>query len=487
MGNIKEIIINPITRLEGHGKISIFLDDNNEVDKAYFQVPELRGFEEFAKGRLCEDMPQITSRICGVCPSAHHMASTKALDDLYKVTPTRPAKLIRELFYNLFMFEDHLLHFYILSAPDFILGNADKATRNILGLVDKVGIETGKKLIDIRKQARNLMKKIGGKPVHPVLGLPGGVAKQISKELRDEIKDFSKNAVEFSLFSLELFNNVVLNNEENKNLILSDIFYHETNYMGLVDENNKVNFYDGKLKIIDTKANEIEKFSVSEYQDILAEHVEDWSYIKFPYLKKKGWKGFIDGEDTSLIRVAPLARLNVSDGMSTAKSQEEYEKLFDTIKTRPINNTLAIHWARLVEVVNAAENIERIAYEDELCSDDIRNMELNTPNIGIGVVEAPRGTLIHHYETDENGIITKANLLVATLFNSAPICMSVEKAAKGLIKNAQYDDTILNQIEMAFRAYDPCLSCATHNLPGKMNLQLDIYDKNKELIDKTFI
>ena len=485
--NTKEITINPITRLEGHGKITIMLNDEGNVDRAFFQVPELRGFEAFCLGRPAEDMPQITSRICGVCPSAHHMASTKALDSLYNVEPTPTAKAIREIFYNLFVFEDHALHFYILGGPDFIVGlDAPPEKRNILGVAEKVGLEVTKNVIKIRERARNLMAGMGGKPIHPVLGIPGGVSKRVTEEMKNEIKAFSKDAIEFSVFSLKVFEKVVLENNQYMDLILSDVYYGETNYMGMVDNENKVNFYDGTMRIVDPEGNEIEKFNAVNYDNIVSEHVEEWSYIKFPYLKKIGWKGFVDGKDSGLVRVAPLARLNAADSMATPLAQQEYQKMYETFKTKPVHNTLALHWARLIEMLYAVERVYELSEFDDLCSDDTRNMNLDTPNEGVGIVEAPRGTLIHHYATDEKGLLTGVNMIVATLFNSAPICMSIENAAKKLIKNGEVNDELLNKVEMAFRAYDPCLSCATHNLPGKPLFELEFMNSQGKIIEKVY-
>lgn len=474
-----KITIDPITRLEGHGKIDIFLDDNGDVERAFLQVPELRGFEKFSEGRLAEEMPQITSRICGVCPGAHHMASTKALDSLFKVEPTEPAKLIRELFYNLHMFEDHVLHFYILAGPDFIVGpDAEKKDRNVLGVINTVGVDTGKKVIEIRKRTRDLMSEIGGKAVHPVLGLPGGVAKRITKETRDKLKELAEDAVEFAGFTIDTFHKLVLDNKDYMDLILSDIYYHETYYMGMVDGNNRVNFYDGKIRVNDPDGEELLKFSPEKYLDVIGEHVEKWSYIKFPFLKKIGWNGFTDGRESGIYRVAPLARLNVSEGMATPLADQEYNTMYKTFDKKPVHNSLAIHWARLIETMYAAERIKELSCMEEICSDNIRNMDLQEPSEGVGIVEAPRGTLIHHYKTDKKGIITGCNLIVASLGNSAAMCMSVERAAKKIIKGGIADDSLLNMVEMAFRAYDPCLGCATHSLPGKMPLVINLKNKS---------
>ncbi len=479
----RTITIDPITRLEGHGKISIFLDDAGEVERAVFQIPELRGFEAFCVGRPAEEMPQITSRICGVCPTAHHMASTRTLDSLYGVEPTPTAHAIRELFYSLFTFEDHTLHFYFLGGPDFIVGpQAPAAARNVLGVIDTVGLEAGKAVIDIRERARAFMKEIGGKPIHPVLGLPGGVAKAVTEETREELSAFAKDAVGFAQFTLQAFNDVVLGNQAYVDLILSDVYYDETHYMGLVDADKKLNLYRGQLRVVDPAGGEQALFDVADYTDHLAEHVEEWSYIKFPFLRQVGWKGFVGGPDSGVVRVAPLARVNAAEGMATPLAQAEYERMFSTLGGKPSHHTLALHWARLVELLYAAERIGELAAAEELTAPETRNMDLQTPKVGIGVVEAPRGTLIHHYETDERGVIERANLLVATLFNSAPICMSVEKAAKKLIHGGEVSDGLLNQVEMAFRAYDPCFSCATHTLPGQMPLEVVLRDRAGEVV-----
>jgi len=478
-----KITIDPITRLEGHGKIDIFLNDSGNVEKAYLQVPELRGFERFAQGRPAEDMPQITSRICGVCPTAHHMASAKTLDDLYKVNPPIAAKKIRELIYNIFFIEDHALHFFYLAGPDFVVGpKAPKAERNILGVLGKVGIETGKEVIAMRRQLRELMALVAGKAIHPVFGLPGGISKGIAKEDQQKFIDVSNRAVEFGQFSLKLFNDVVLKNPQYVDYITSDIYTHRTYYMGLVDANNKSNYYEGKLRIVKPDGSEFLKITGAEYLAHIGEHVESWSYIKFPFLKDIGWKGFVDGPDSGIFAVAPLARLNASEGMATPLAQEAYEQFYQVLGKKPVHFTLANSWARLVELLYSAERMRELASDPDIVSPDIHTIPTKIPIEGIGVVEAPRGTLIHHYKTDERGIITSANLIVATQNNAARIALSIDKAAKGLISKGNVDDGILNMIEMAFRAYDPCHGCATHALPGQMPLVVSVYDYQRNLV-----
>jgi F420-non-reducing hydrogenase large subunit len=480
---MKKITIDPITRLEGHGKIEVFLNDQGNCERACLQIPELRGFEKFSEGRAAEEMPRITTMICGVCPTAHHMASTKALDDLFKVEPTTAAKKIRELMYSAFTAEDHILHFVFLGGPDFVVGpTAPAAERNVLGVIGKVGLEVGGKVIEMRKRMRNVLRIIGGKPVMPTAGLPGGVSKRITEEERKTIIEAGEYGVEFCQVALGLFGDVVLKNKAYVDLITGDVYAHKTYYMGLVDQNNKVNFYDGQLRVVDPDGKEYAKFKGQDYLDHIREHVEPWTYVRFSYLKNVGWKGFVDGKESGVFRVAPLARLNASDGMATPLAQEAYEKMYSTLGGKPVHSTLAFHWARLVEALYAAERTLELAKDPEITSDDIVNLPTETPKEGVGVVEAPRGTLIHHYQTDEKGILTKVNLIVATQNNSAAINMSVEKAAKALIKNGDVPDGILNMIEMAFRAYDPCHACATHSLPGRTPLELDVYDSKGTLV-----
>ena len=479
----KRITIDPITRLEGHGKIEIFLDDNGNVAKTYFQVPELRGFEAFCVGRPAEEMPRLTPKICGVCPTTHHICSTKALDDLFKVEPTPTAKKIRELMYSAFMLEDHTLHFFFLGGPDFVTGpSASPSERNILGVIAKVGIDNAKRVIKIRKACRDIITLIGGRVIHPVCGLPGGVSKPLTEDNRLMILEVAKNGVEFAQFALKVFSDVVLKNKDYVDLIAGDVYKHHTYYMGLVDKDNKVNFYDGDIRVVTPEGREFAKFRPGEYLDHISERVEPWSYTKFTYLKKVGWKGFIDGPDSGIYRVAPLARLNVSEGMATPLAQAEYEKMYSTLGGKPLHNTLAFHWARLIEVLYAAERLQELAMDKSITDTNVRNIPTATPTEGIGVVEAPRGTLIHHYKSDEKGLLTEVNLIVATVNNAAAICMSVDKAAKNLIRNGEVSDSLLNMVEMAFRAYDPCFACATHLIADNNSLGINVYNAKGDII-----
>jgi F420-non-reducing hydrogenase large subunit len=480
---MKKITIDPITRLEGHGKIDIFLNDAGEVANCYFQVPELRGFEKFAEGRLAEDMPQITQRICGVCPEAHHMAATKTLDDLFHVDPPSPAKKLRELFYSSFYVTDHTTHFYILAGPDFVIGpEAPVAERNILGVIAKVGLELGGAVIKTRMQNHRIIHMLGGRAVHPVFGLPGGISKGLNKEERKEVEQIAKDSVEFAKLSLKVFDDVVLKNKEYLDMILSDAYTHHTYYMGLVDEKNRVNFYDGKVRVVDPDGKEYVKYAPREYLEHIAEHVEPWTYVKMPYLKKVGWNGFVDGKDSGVFRATPLSRLNAADGMATPLAQAEYERFYSTLGGKPVHQTLATHWARLVELLYAAERLLELSQDPEITSPSIRTIPTATPDEGVGIVEAPRGTLTHHYITDEKGIIKKANLIVATVNNAAPINMSIKKAAMALIKpGKEITEGLLNRIEMAWRPYDPCWGCATHALSGRSSIPIYLYNSRGNL------
>ncbi len=483
---MKRVSIDPITRLEGHGKITLFLDDEGNVENAYLQIPELRGFEKFVEGLPIEEVSRIVSRICGVCPAAHHMASGKAVDAVYNVKPPASAVKLRELYYMAHFIHSHAAHFYALAAPDFVVGpDAPPEKRNILGLIEKVGLEIGSEVIRQRAISQEIQIIVGGRSTHPVWNVPGGVSKFLSKEDREKIKPMADDQVKFGEFGLKLFEDVVLKNRDYLDIVVGDGYELVTNYMGLVDENNRVNFYDGKVRVVDTEGRELFKYSETEYLEYIAEHVEPYSYLKYPYLKQYGWDGFKEGPGTSIYQVAPLARLNAADGMATPKAQAEYEKMFETLGGKPVHKLLAHHWARLIEVLYSAERLVELVNDDEILDPNVRVLPSTTPKEGISIIEAPRGTLTHHYWTDENGIITKANLVVGTTNNNAPISMAVKKAAQKFInKEGGIGQGLLNMVEMAFRLFDPCLSCATHSLPGQMPLAVEVKSSDGETLHK---
>ncbi len=482
---MKKISIDPVTRLEGHGRIDIFLNDAGDVANAYMVIPELRGFEKFAQGRRVEELTDITPRICGVCPEAHHMASTKACDNVFHVDPPPTAKKLRELFYSAFYVADHTTHFYILGGPDFVMGpDAPVAERNILGVIHKVGVEVGTKVIESRGKAMDIIGMLGGRKIHPTFGLPGGVSKKLVEEERKQIEATAKEEIEFALFTLQLFKDIVLANKTYLDMILSAPFTMPTYYMGMVDEKNKVNFYDGKIRVVDPEGKEFVKYNPADYLDVIAEKVEPWTYLKFPYLKKVGWKGIVGGKDSGLYQATPLSRLNASDGMATPRAQEAYEEMYKTLGGKPVHNLLATHWARLVELLYAAERLLELSTDPEITNPHVRNIPTEKPTEGVGVVEAPRGTLTHHYTTNERGIVTKANLVVGTTNNYGPISLAVKQVAQAVIQKGQdITEGMLNRVEMAFRLFDPCFGCATHTLPGQMPLKIVIKDQKGSVIE----
>jgi F420-non-reducing hydrogenase large subunit len=482
---MSRITIDPITRLEGHGRIEIFLDEGGGVRDVYFQVPELRGFEQFCVGRHAEDMPTITNRICGVCPEAHHMASVKALDALFEVDPPPAAHKVRELLYSAFFVTDHATHFYALGGPDFIVGpDAPPSERNLLGVVRKVGLEAGQKVIDCRKANHEVIKRIGGRAIHPAAGLPGGWSKSIPESDRPWLIEVARQNVEFARFSLAAFDTLVLGNPAYVDLITGDAYLHRTYYMGTVDAWNQVNFYDGRIRVVDPEGREFASYAPADYVSHVAERVEPWSYLKFPYLKAVGWRGFEDGPTSGVYCATPLSRLNVSDRLATPLANAEFERFYETLGSRrvngryqPVHFRLATHWARLIELLYAAERMLELATDEEITSPEVRAMPSGaiSPDGGIGCVEAPRGTLIHHYEADARGVLTRVNLIVGTTNNHAPIAMSLKRAAQSIIRPGEpVGEGLLNRIEMAFRVYDPCLSCATHSMPGQMRLVVDL-------------
>ena len=482
---MQKISIDPVTRLEGHGKIDIFLDDQGNVANAYMVIPELRGFEKFAEGRPVEELPRITTQICGVCPEAHLMASAKAADAVYHVEVPPAGKKLRELFYSAFYVADHATHFYILGGPDFVVGpDAPAAERNILGVIAKVGVEIGMKVIQSRGKGMEIIKMLGGRSVHPVCAIPGGMSKAINEEERKQIETWARELVEFAQFTLKIFDQVVLGNPAYVDLIVNGPYTTPMYYMGLVDANNKVNFYDGKVRVVGPDGKELVKYAPADYLQHIAEKVVPWSYLKFPYLKAIGWKGLVAGKDSGVYMATPLSRLNASDGMATPLAQEQYERFYATLGGKPVHHTLATHWARCVELLYAAERLLELATDPDITNPVVRAIPTEKPTEGVGTVEAPRGTLTHHYITDEKGIVTKANLIVGTTNNYAPIAISVRQAAQGLIKNGKVNDGLLNMVEMAFRSYDPCFGCATHTLPGQMPLEVNIRGEDGEIVKR---
>ena len=400
--------------------------------------------------------------------------------------PPPAAKKLRELFYSAHYIHSHIAHFYALAAPDFVVGpQADPAKRNILGVIEKVGIPVAGEVLKHRALAQEIQIMISGRSTHPVWTLPGGVSKGITEEQRKDIVEKAKSCVAFAEFSLKLFADVVLQNKAYMDLVLSDVFELDTYWIGTVDQNNRVNFYHGDHRVVDQNGKEVFRYKDREYLNFIAEHVEPFSYLKFPFLKTIGWKGLVDGPSSGVYQATPLSRLNVADGMATPLAQAEYEKMYSAMGRKPVKKLLATHWARLIELLYAAERLLELAQDPEVASPGIRTLPTAVPDEGVGIVEAPRGILTHHYKTDRNGLVTEANIVVGTTNNHAPISLAIKQAARKLIEpGKEIGQGLLNMIEMAFRLYDPCFSCATHSLPGQMPLLVEVRDSAGRIVHR---
>jgi len=475
---MQTITIQPVSRIEGHAKVTIKLDDAGNVADTHVNVVETRGFERFGIGRAVEELPRITPRICGVCPWAHHLASAKACDAVFGVDIPPAAKKIRELAYMAHTIHSHVLHFFILSGPDFVMGpDADYMKRNVFGIV-AAAPDIAKKVVRARWLAQMMTQKLAGKAIHPDAAVPGGWSKPVLKDDVPGLKKDAQECLDFALFAIDF---------AKKNIFpkyldaVKTIAVINTGFLGTVDNNGALNLYDGKLRLMG-KDGKYEDFPVANYLDFISEHIEPWSYLKFPYAKKAGKFSMDLNNPVGIYRTNALARINVCDKMATPKAQAELEE-FRSQFGRPAQLTLLYHWARLIETVYAGERALELLNDPEITSPDIRKKVTPRAARGVGSVEAPRGTLIHDYETDAKGITTDVNIIVGTTHNNAAINMSVKQAAQSLIKGGKYDETLMNEVEMAIRAYDPCLSCATHQL-GRIALKIDILGPKDELIQE---
>ncbi len=449
MGQV--INIQPITRIEGHASISIQLDEQGNVQDSKVHVMALRGFEKFVEGKPAEELPRIVTRICGICPWQHHLASNKAVDRCFGVTPPPAGRKLRELMQTVAHAEDKVLHFFFLAAPDFVMGpDADYSVRNVMGIV-KAAPELAQRVVKMRYAAKMILENFAGKAIHPVAGVPGGFSKSMTEEERLEILSKMKEVLDFALYTIEFAKTQVFPKYLDE---VTNLGVIKTGFIGTVDPEGAVNFYDGKLRLMKPDGSYTD-FDSQDYCDHLAEHVEPYSMGKMPYARS--WnEGFsLDLENPKgIYRANTLARINVADKMATPKAQAELEEFREKFG-RPAQFTLLHHWARLIEEVYACEHAIELLEDPEITSPDVRAKVEPKAGRGVGCVEAPRGTLIHDYTTDENGLIKSANLIVGTTHNLGPINMSVNQAARMLIKGGVVDEACLNKIEMAVRAYDP--------------------------------
>jgi NAD-reducing hydrogenase large subunit len=466
----QKITIEPVTRIEGHAKVVIHMKDDGSVEHAYMHVNEFRGFEKFCEGRLYFEMPQITPRICGICPVSHHLASAKAGDGITGQTPPRPASLLRELMHMGQIIQSHGMHFFELAGPDLLLGfDANPEIRNVVGLIG-ANPELTVKAVMLRKFGQEIIKTLGGRRIHPVFAVPGGVNKALQRSERDQILKGVDTAIETLQVGLAIMKDWAGKNMED----INKFAVFPTGYFGMVTPENGLELYDGDIRLIDRNGKDLERFPGADYLNVISEHVEPWSYLKFPYYTKMGYP-------EGVYRVGPLGRLNIADKIDTPLANDEL-KIFKSLNdSKPVENTLYYHYARLIEGLFAAERVRVLCEDKDILSTEILNTRKNYTGHGVGVIEAPRGTLIHDYTADEHGKLLKVNLIVSTGHNNWAMSNAVDSVAKTYVHGPDVQEGMLNRVEAAIRAYDPCLSCSTHAV-GQMPIMVDIVGPDGELI-----
>lgn len=448
MSNV--ITIQPVTRIEGHTRIAVNLDDAGNVADVKVIGQNLRGFEKFCEGRPVEEMPRIVCHICGICPWAHHLASSKAGDGCFGVTPPPTAVKLRRLMQSIAYVSDKILHFYFLAAPDFVLGpDADYSVRNVVGIV-QAAPELAKQVVHMRHLGAQMLDAYAGRAIHPTFSVPGGVSKPMTEAERQRMLKPAQELLEFSKFTMKFAKENVFPKYLDAIKALGVI---KIGYLGTVRDDGALDFYDGKLRLMKPDGT-YDDFTYPQYIDYIGEAVMPWSYTKFPYAKKWGNLSLSLDNPVGVYRANCLARINVADKMATPLAQAELEE-FRAAFGRPAHLTLLYHYARLIELLQVAETMVELLNDPEITGKEVRAKVTPKAGSGVGCVEAPRGTLIHHYECDDNGMITNVNLIVGTTHNNAPINLSVHRTAKDFIKNGKYDQGILNRLEMAVRAYDP--------------------------------
>ncbi|MGE5222251.1 MAG: Ni/Fe hydrogenase subunit alpha [Omnitrophica WOR_2 bacterium] len=468
----QKITIEPVTRIEGHAKVTIHMNDNGRVDRAYLHVNEFRGFEKFCEGRMFFEMPSITPRICGICPVSHHLASAKAGDEITGAKHPHTAVLLRELMHMGQIIQSHGMHFFELAGPDLLLGfDSDPATRNVIGIIG-ANPELAVKAVRLRKIGQEIIRILGGRRVHPNFAVPGGVNKYLTTEERDTILSNTDEAIGTLQAGLKIMKGWAEANLED----IQKFAVFPTGYLGLVTPENSLELYDGNIRLIGANGNQLENFEGRDYLDYISEHTESWSYLKFPYYKKMEYP-------QGVYRVGPLGRLNIADQIDTPLANEEHQRFKAINSGRPVENTLYYHYARLIEALFAVERVKVLLDDPDILGKDILNTKKEIKGEGVGVIEAPRGTLIHHYWTDENGQLTRVNLIVSTGHNNWAMSNAVDSVAKTYITGPVVKEGLLNRVEAAIRAYDPCLSCSTHAV-GQMPIEIEMISPSGKLIRK---
>jgi NAD-reducing hydrogenase large subunit len=472
----KRVVIEPITRVEGHGKVSILLDENNKVTQARFHVVEFRGFERFIQGRPYWEIPVLVQRLCGICPVSHHLAAAKAMDKIVgvdKLTPT--AEKMRRLMHYGQMFQSHALHFFHLCSPDLLFGfDADPKIRNVIGVAIKYP-DLAVQGVMMRKYGQEIIKATAGKKIHGTGAIPGGINKNLSIAERDFFLKDLKQMLDWSKGALGIAKDYTVKNLEK----LKPFGSFDSNHLSLIRKDGAMDLYHGNLRAITADGKKIfDQVDYSKYVDYITEEVKSWSYMKFPFIKslgpQKGW-----------YRVGPLARLNTCDFIDTPLAEAARKEFMAVTNGKPNNITMAYHWARMIELLHSIEKIDELLHDKDLQGTDLV-VKGQRRNEGVGLIEAPRGTLFHHYKINDNDQIVMANLIVSTTHNNEPMNTAVRKVAADHIDGVpKITEGLLNHIEIAIRAYDPCLSCATHAM-GKMPLKVTLFDyQGNEIASKT--
>lgn len=475
----KKIVIDPVTRVEGHGRVTLHLDDYGNVHDAFFHIVEFRGFERFIQGHPYWEAPVLVQRLCGICPVSHHLAAAKAIDQLVGVDPqdlTPVSHAVRNLLHYGQVFQSHALHFFYLASPDLLFGmDAPVEKRNVVA-VAAAHRDLAKRGILMRKFGQEVIRAIAGKRIHGTSAVPGGVFKSLAREERDVfLKGEGLPSVDEMISWTSEVLTIIKDYHSKNKALLDDFAAFPSGHLGMVGDKGEMKLYHGKLRAIDAKgAVTLNDISTDDYRKYFAEGVEKWSYMKFPFIKSLG-------REHGWNRVGPLARLNVCESIPTPLAEKERTIFFEHTDGKVNNSTMFSHWARLIEMLHAAEVMRDLLNDDVLDSDDLV-VTGEKRHTGIGIIEAPRGTLTHHYEVDDKGMIERCNLIVSTTHNNEPMNRAVRWVAQHVIdKQGTITDGMLNQVEVAIRAYDPCLSCATQAL-GKMPLKVELYDHKDQLL-----
>ena len=468
----RRVVIEPVTRIEGHAKVTVHLDEQQRVRDARLHIVEFRGFERFVLDRPYWEIPVLVQRLCGICPVSHHLAAAKAMDRIVGVDRLPPtAEKIRRLMHHGQIFQSHALHFFHLASPDLLFGfDADPATRNIVGVAQRHP-ELALQGIGMRRFGQQIIEATAGKRIHGTGAIPGGVNKSLSSAERDSLRSQVATMLQWARKAVQIARDYTLDHLEE----LRDFGSFDSNHLALVDDNGELDLYGGRLRCIDSRGQKIfDHAEPDDYLDLIAEEVRDWSYMKFPFVRSLGPR---DG----WYRVGPLARMNVCDHIPTPLAEAARQELRALASGDPVNVTMAYHWARMIEALHAIEVIRELLDDPEICGGELRSAGTRREE-AVGVIEAPRGTLIHHYRVDETDRVTLANLIVSTTHNNEPMNQAVARVARDHLRMPELNEGMLNQIEVAIRAYDPCLSCATHAL-GSMPLSVELLDDRGKRID----